>query len=168
MRAVLGDRQRLGARAGQAADAAGQSEFDSVDNAAFAGPVGAGDGERLLIESDVEVADAAHLLNMRVLKAYHVKSLPAGAAKTFTSSSTLIFLPEANSSSSCAIFPASTSSDWRSFSKYLDAIVACSVGTWKFPCSPVMAVGPFSGTFAELPAELLRGNESGRAPAGVI
>jgi hypothetical protein len=36
VRAMLGDRERLGAGAGQTADTAGQAEFDGIDDAAFA------------------------------------------------------------------------------------------------------------------------------------
>ncbi len=78
--AVFGDGEVFGALAREAGDLAGEGEFDGVDDAAFAGAVGAGDGERFAaLEGEVEFADAAQLFDMEGFEFQHCGAAPAGA-----------------------------------------------------------------------------------------
>src|SRR5438270_3584661 len=93
MRSVFRYRKALGPPSGQAVDLAREAEFDGIDDAAFARPVGSRNREGAPAEVDVELADAPHFLYVSGLELDHFRSPPAGREKIRTKSSTFGFLP---------------------------------------------------------------------------
>src|SRR6266404_5289912 len=122
MRAVLRNGKALGAPPHQPTDLSRQAELDRVDHAALARAVRAGDRERPLLKIDIELADTADFLDVRVFQLDHLTSPSAGAEKTFTKSSAFSLFVSASSFLSCSILPVSTSFDSASFARNFSAI----------------------------------------------